>query len=118
MHGMQINLGFNTEKLAHLLAVGGSGSLLCVSWIFCGVITRHFERRGFDGTLQSYMAIAWSTCLSASVVWQLGEQYLYSDARPELMEAVTLDWGSAAWSAAALTAVMLSYRLFCWYVPE
>jgi len=116
--GIQIQLGFNGEKLAHLLAVCGSGSLLSVAWIAAGVVTRHFERQGFHGSLQSYMAIAWATCLSAGAVWQLGEQYLYSQARPELMEAVPLDWGGAAWSVAALSAAMLSYRLFCWHVPE
>ena len=63
------------------------------------------------------MRISWATSLSAGLLWQLCEQYLYTNARPELLEAMPLDLAGGAVSILFLCGVMLTYRLFSWYVP-
>ena len=41
---LQINVGFNSTKLIHLLNLCGSTCALCMAWIACGILTRQFER--------------------------------------------------------------------------
>jgi len=114
---IEIHVGFTPAKLAHLMDVMGSSCSLCFLWILCRILTGHFVRAGFSGDLRSFMGASLATCLSSGLLWQLLEQYLYSGARPDLLEAVPLDLPGAAGSVLALSAVMLSYRLFSWYVP-
>mmetsp|Transcript_21833 Transcript_21833/g.60655 ORF Transcript_21833/g.60655 Transcript_21833/m.60655 type:complete len:340 (-) Transcript_21833:62-1081(-) len=115
--GGQIQLGFNATKLAHLLDLCGSTCALCMAWIACGIVTCQFERTEFSGDVKQYMQISWATSIMAGLLWQLCEQYLYTTARPDLLEAMPLDLAGGTVSILFLCAVMLAYRLFSWFVP-